>query len=75
MAKLAAQVNKEEIPEIKVRHGLRIPPESQCLLMPNYQLPKRDKAAFQATKVQSKETSASLANKKHTIDIKLNPPS
>jgi hypothetical protein len=68
-------VNKEEIPEIKVRHGLRIPPESQCLLTPNYQLPKREKSRFRGTKVQSKETGASLANKKHTIDININPPS
>eukprot|EP00890_Picochlorum_soloecismus_P000742 jgi/Picsp_1/1669/NSC_05143-R1_saga complex transcription initiation factor taf9 len=73
LARLSAQVNKEEIPEIKVRHGLRIPPESQCLLTPNYQLPKRNRGVFRGNKFKSNEPGASLANKNHTIDIKINP--
>lgn len=38
---LAAQTNSQPLPEPKPRLGLRIPPEADCILGPNYQLVPR----------------------------------
>ena len=38
LLKLSEVRNSAPLPEIRPRHGLRIPPESECLLGPNYQL-------------------------------------
>jgi hypothetical protein len=35
---LASQYNKQPIPELRQRHGLRLPPEADCLTAPNFQL-------------------------------------
>ncbi len=35
---LAEQRNRQKLPELGRRYGLRLPPEEDCLLAPNYQL-------------------------------------
>ena len=35
---LAEQRNRQKLPELGRRFGLRLPPEEDCLLAPNYQL-------------------------------------
>lgn len=35
---LAEEVNAQPLPDIPVKFGLRIPPERDCLVAPNYQL-------------------------------------
>lgn len=37
--KLAELRNATPLPELRTRHGLRIPPDSECLLNPGVQLP------------------------------------
>ncbi|KAK2076992.1 hypothetical protein QBZ16_005220 [Prototheca wickerhamii] len=38
LQQLAAEINAQPLPEIKPAFGLRLPPEDDCLLAPNYQL-------------------------------------
>lgn len=38
LQQLAAEINAQPYPEIKPHFGLRLPPEEDCLLVPNYQL-------------------------------------
>lgn len=44
LAELAAQRNRQPLPALKVRHGLRLPPEEDCLLGAAYQLRRGDPA-------------------------------
>ena len=42
LARIAAQHNRRPLPELRQdKHGLRLPPEVDCLLAPNYQLQVR----------------------------------
>jgi hypothetical protein len=38
LSKLAEQYNRRPLPELRQRHGLRLPPEADCLTAPNYQI-------------------------------------
>ena len=45
LSRLAESRNKQALPEIKLRYGLRLPPEEDCLLGANYQLARSQAAA------------------------------
>lgn len=72
---LAELKNKAPLPEIKQRHGLRIPPEGECLLNPNYQLQPSDKETYiPATSVdaaakQARQRSTYNVQKKHSVYV------
>ena len=36
LVKSAEERNKQNLPEVSKRHGLRLPPESECQIQPNY---------------------------------------
>ncbi|KAL6772362.1 hypothetical protein ACKKBG_A29925 [Auxenochlorella protothecoides x Auxenochlorella symbiontica] len=44
LQQLAAEINAQALPEIKPHYGLRLPPEGDCLLAPNYQFDPRTPA-------------------------------
>jgi hypothetical protein len=48
LTKLASQRNQQPLPELRTRHGLRLPPEGECLLNPNYQLQPAPEGSRQA---------------------------
>lgn len=73
LLQLAEARNSAPLPEIKPRHGLKIPPESECLLAPNYQL--RKETLEPLVKVESIDTDAVEDRKQgrvisnHTLNI------
>ncbi|KDD73672.1 hypothetical protein H632_c1941p0 [Helicosporidium sp. ATCC 50920] len=51
LLQLAEEVNAQPLPQIRPRHGLRLPPEADCLLGPNYQLAPRTPSPADAAPV------------------------
>ena len=69
---LAELRNKTPLPELRLRHGLRIPPEGECLLNPNYQLqPTNREPLLPATAMDVDDTGAAKeTNVGHNIEKK-----
>jgi hypothetical protein len=67
--------NKVPLPELRLRHGLRIPPEGECLLNPNFQLQPTTRESFlpatavDVDAVAARQTSAHNIEKKHAMSI------
>jgi Transcription initiation factor IID, 31kD subunit len=72
---LAELRNKAPLPELRLRHGLRIPPEGECLLNPNFQLQRTDRepllpaTAMDVDAIAAKQASAHNIEKKHIVSI------
>ncbi len=71
---LAELRNKVPLPELRLRHGLRIPPEGECLLNPNFQLQPTNREPVAATAmdvdaVAARQLSAHNIEKKHVVSI------
>jgi transcription initiation factor TFIID subunit 9B len=75
LLELAATRNQAPFPELRTRFGLRIPPEGECLLAPNYQLapashePPVRGAAIDPSAVQARAKSSEDALRKHVMTI------
>ena len=55
---LAEAVNARPLPEPRQRHGLRLPPEAEALLAPNYQVADPGGAAAAAAPAQQQQQAA-----------------
>ena len=75
LVSLAELRNKVALPEIRPRHGLRIPPEEQCLLNPNYQLQPTERGPVipltlvDPTAKQARQQSNYNIHKSHTVYV------
>jgi hypothetical protein len=72
---LAELRNKVPLPELRLRHGLRIPPEGECLVNPNFQLQPTNRepllpgTAMDVDAAAARKTSAHNIEKKHVVSI------
>ena len=77
---LSALRNKDLLPELRSRHGLRIPPERECLLNPNFQLqpsqpdPPVPAAAVDAAALEARRQSDYNVKRKHIDAMSVETP-
>ena len=76
MNRRAREVNSQPLPEIRPRPGLRLPPESECLLNPDFQVPRKKKKGSgtsqdvkNSVKADVVSAGSSLAHQKHSMKI------
>ena len=61
LAELAEQRNRQPLPPLRKRYGLRLPPEEDCLLGANYQLRRDTDAGAAGAAAQPMEVEAGCA--------------
>lgn len=75
LLKLADERNKMPLPEWRIKFGLRIPPDNECLLNPSYQLPPTQEgeivagAKVDADAVAARQRSSFNVKQNHVVNI------